>query len=113
MLGITEGPRAENLPKPVEPNASGDSFVYDSKGKKDPFLPGEFAWTTARTLSKLRESRLDGIVWDDVNPLIILDGNVLKVGDSYIGARVVSIEKDKAIFSIGDEKVAVLVADAK
>ena len=115
LVSVGAGLPAENRPQPkaAEAGTPVDSFVYDSKGKKDPFLPGEFAWTNARTVAKLRESKLDGIVWDDTSPLIILEGNVLKVGDSYIGARVQSIEKDRAVFLVGDEKVTVFAEPPK
>jgi len=90
-----------------------DAFAYDNKGKKDPFLPGELVWNEKRTAAYLRECKLEGIVWDDVNPVIIVEGNVIKKGESYIGATLESIEKDKAVFVVGQEKIIVPVASAK
>ena len=90
-----------------------DGFVYDSKGKKDPFLPSQPLWTPARTATRLKESTLDGIVWDQANSIAILEGKVLKVGDSYLGARVEKIEKDQAVFSVGEEKITVGVAPSR
>lgn len=87
-----------------------DDFVYDSKGKKDPFLPSQPLWTPARTATRLRESKLDGLIWDENSPMVILEGKALKVGDTYLGARVEKIEKDQAIFLVGEEKITVLVA---
>ncbi len=90
-----------------------DQFSYESKGKKDPFTPGEFVWNNERTTVHLRECKLDGIVWDDVNPVIILEGTVLKKGATFLGATVESIGRDSAVFVIGQEKVTVPVAVQK
>ncbi len=91
----------------------GETFVYDSKNSKDPFGPGEFVWTPTRTLLQLKESQLEGILWDDKDPLVVIEGKVLKKGDTYIGARLTDIRQDHAVFSVGDTNVTVPVAQPK
>ncbi len=95
------------------PAQSKDVFTYDNKGKKDPFLPGERVWNEKRTSAYLRECKLEGIVWDEVNPVVIIEGNVVKKGESYIGATLESIEKDSALFVVGQEKIIVPVVIPK
>ena len=89
-----------------------DDFVYDSKGKKDPFLPSQPVWTPKRTMAHLRESFLEGIMFDNGKSLVIMDGKVLKNGDKYLCAVLEGIEKDHAVFSVGEEKITVMVAPA-
>ena len=90
-----------------------DDFVYDSKGKKDPFLASQAAWTPQRTATRLRESFLDGVMWDDGKSLAIIDGKILKKGDAYLSSRVESIGKDRAVFRIGEERITVMVASPR
>ena len=87
-----------------------DDFVYDGKGKKDPFLPGQAVWTPQRTATRLRESFLDGVMWDNGKSLAIIDGKILKKGDAYLSAKVENIEKDRVIFRVEEEKITVMVA---
>ncbi len=89
-----------------------DDFVYDAKGRKDPFVAGEPLWTASRTAARLKESSLDGIVWDNGNSLVVLDGKVLRKGDKYLGAKLETIERDKAVFSVGEEKISVPVSQS-
>jgi hypothetical protein len=42
---------------------------------------------------KRRQIKLEGIIWDEVKPLAILDGNSFEVNDPYKGIRVHKIEK--------------------
>ena len=87
-----------------------DDFTYDSRGKKDPFLPSQPVWTPERTATRLRESFLDGVMWDNGKSLAIIDGKILKKGDGYLCAVLETIEKDRAVFRVGDEKITVVVA---
>lgn len=61
-------------------------------GRDDPFAPitGEF--------EAEGESELEGILWDEKEPLaIIRGGRVVKVGDKINGGEIIKIEKDKVI----------------
>ncbi len=60
----------------------------------------------------LKESVLDGIVWDDSNPVAILDGKILKKGDVFLKSRVESVQKDKVEFLVGEEIITVFVKKA-
>jgi hypothetical protein len=87
-----------------------DNFIYDSQGKKNPFLPGEPVWTATRTATRLRESFLDGVLWDSNKALAVLDGVILRQGDEYLGGRVARIEKDRAVFLVDEEEITVMLA---
>jgi len=47
---------------------------------------------------------LQGIVWGGANPVAIISGEVVANGDIILGAKVVEIQKDKVILSVGVQK---------
>jgi hypothetical protein len=49
--------------------------------------------------ASLPSMSLYGIVWDPANPIALIDGNDVHVGDTVKGARVVSIEVDRVVLS--------------
>ena len=44
---------------------------------------------------KRRQIRLEGIIWDEVKPLAILDGNSFEINDPYKGIRIHQIEQKR------------------
>jgi hypothetical protein len=80
-----------------------EQFVYDSKNKRDPFIP---LVTPEGRLLKLDEEEaamgslsLEGIIYDK-NGLsyAVVNGEVIKVGDSINNYQVLKIEKNRVIF---------------
>ena len=77
-------------------------FIYDSKGKRDPFIP---LVTTDGRLLKLEEEEskedllLEGIIYDK-NGLsyAIVNGFVVKISDTVCNYQVLKIEKNKVSF---------------
>lgn len=49
----------------------------------------------------LQDIELEGIIWDDKNPLAMINGRVIKIGDMVSGNRVVDIKKDRVILNDG------------
>jgi hypothetical protein len=47
---------------------------------------------------------IQGIVWGGTNPVAIISGEVVGKGDIILGAKVVEIQKEKVILSIGSQK---------
>ena len=40
---------------------------------------------------------LEGIVWDEKNPKVIINGNILGVGDHTGSNRIIAIKKDSVV----------------
>jgi len=79
-----------------------DEFTYDSKGRRDPFIP---LVTSDGRLLKLEEEEnknltmsLEGIIYDEhAISYAILNGEVVKVGDTIGDYQVLKIEKNKVV----------------
>jgi len=85
---------------------------YDAKGRRDPFIPlisesGGYA-SDAYEASAAEDIRLEGIVWDDLKGSIaIINGEIVKEGDSMGSIKVMKINKDNVIFDIDGESVRI------
>lgn len=77
-------------------------FVYDAKGKRDPFIP--LVTSDGRMLKLEREAgesglSLEGIIYDKNGvSYAIVNTEVLKIGDTIGDYQVLKIEKNKVIF---------------
>ncbi len=49
--------------------------------------------------------KISGIIWDEVNPQVIINGKISKVGDSVEGFVVEKIEKQKVTLFKGKRKI--------
>lgn len=49
--------------------------------------------------------RLDGVIWDEVNPLAIINGNIAGPGDQVEGAQISRIESDRVVLVVDGEEV--------
>lgn len=79
-----------------------DEFVYDAKGKRDPFIP---LVTPDGRLLKFQEQSttsgllLEGIIYDKQGvSYAIVNAEVVKIGDTISGYQVLKIENNKVIF---------------
>jgi hypothetical protein len=79
-----------------------EEFAYDSKGKRDPFIP---LVTPDGRLLKLEQEQtrgelsLEGIIYDKNGvSYAIVNGDIVKVGDAAGNYQVLKIEKNKVIF---------------
>ena len=80
-------------------------FTYDSKGKRDPFVSliggGKDEGADERNAG---EYRVEGIIFDPgKESLTVINGKVLKEGDSIGPYKVVKIEKTSVLLSKQDE----------
>lgn len=80
------------------------SFIYDDKGKRDPFLPlvgkdGRFLLDTGLTYS-FDELELSGILWDPQGKSsALINDQIVTRGESVYGFKIKTITKDSVIFS--------------
>jgi len=65
--------------------------------KRDPFYAGAIDTTTGA----MTGLRLTGILWDDIDPLAIIDDNPVGAGTMIDKYTVLKIEKDKVILTDG------------
>ena len=89
--------------------AEEEKFIYDSKGRRDPFLSlissGGYIVNFAFEI-KSSDLNIEGIIYDyHGESLAIVSGKVVQKGD-YIGNfRIEEIYKDKVIFRDNNEKI--------
>ncbi len=79
-------------------------FIYDPQGKPDPFTP----WVTSDGRLQILESQekkneselnLEGIIFDKYGlSYAVVDGEVVKIGDTISGYQVLKIEEKRVIF---------------
>ena len=79
-----------------------DEYVYDSRGKRNPFLP---LITSDGRLLKLDKEEgvkglvIEGIIYDKHGlSYAIVNGDVVQIGDKVGGYQVLKIESDKVVF---------------
>ncbi|MCM8795180.1 MAG: hypothetical protein NC928_00595 [Candidatus Omnitrophica bacterium] len=77
-------------------------FIYDPKGKRDPFIP---LVTPDGRLLKLEQEEgakgllLEGVIYDEHGvSYALVNGEVVKVGDKVDDYQVLKIENNKVIF---------------
>jgi hypothetical protein len=91
---------------------SEEGFEYNAKSKRDPFIPlisetGGYA-SDAYEASAIEDIRLEGIAWDEVKGSIaIVNGEIVKEGDSLGSMKILKIGKDSVIFDVNGESAKV------
>jgi len=86
-----------------------EQFIYDSQGKRNPFIPlvtsdGRFLQLEADETKKDSELNLTGIIYDKYGiSYAIVNDTVVKIGDYVDDYQVLKIEEKKVIFIKGGE----------
>ena len=62
-----------------------------------------------RVVTRLPSMWLSGIIWDPQNPVVMIDGLDLHVGDRIKGARVVEIRSDSVVLSYASKQYVLTV----
>jgi hypothetical protein len=85
----------------------GEKFIYDPKGKRDPFLPlvsPEGYLINIEPLSSVSEIKVEGIIYDPYgNSFAIINSEVVKPKDKIGSFEVLEIKKDSVIL-LKDQK---------
>jgi len=85
-----------------------DLFVYIKEDIRDPFIPlldnssGEkiVGLSSKDTMQiKLRGIVLNGILWDQDKPLVLINNKIYKLGDLVNDLKIESIDADAVVFS--------------
>ncbi len=79
-----------------------EQFVYDAKGKRDPFIPlvtSEGRLLNLDTQQTKGTLNLQGIIYDAKGvSYAVVNGAVVKIGDTVDGSQVLRIEDKKVVF---------------
>ncbi|MCU0652594.1 MAG: general secretion pathway protein GspB [Candidatus Omnitrophica bacterium] len=81
-----------------------EGFKYDSKGKRNPFIPlvtsdGKLLKLETEETANVEGLLLEGIIYDkNGSSFAIVNSNVVKVGDMIGDIQVLKIGKEKVIF---------------
>jgi len=85
-----------------------DSYVYDAMGKRDPFVPlgSEMKKEVVPILDDITIEgiALEGIVWDEKEPVAIINSTLVTRGQSIGSFILQRIESDKIVLRRGDEE---------
>jgi hypothetical protein len=89
--------------------AAAEEFAYDSKGKRDPFIPlitKEVAMVTGlEDVQLIDDVTLEGIVWEGGGGSIaVLNGVIVREGEEYGSIK---IEKESVKLFINEEEFTV------
>lgn len=74
----------------------------------DPFRAGNKNKTKNKTPKKVW--KLSGIVFNDINPLAIINGKSIGVGDTIEGAKVLKIERKKVVIEYAGNRISLSVS---
>jgi len=94
-----------------------DSFVYDSKGRRDPFSivvslkPGEIDKNPSAKLLELSQIEIQGILWDSTSPLVMVKDEILAIGEEINQAKIVEIDPNQVILEYKGEKITLTVIE--
>ncbi len=83
---------------------AGEEFVYDPKGRRDPFLP--LVTAQSRDAAGLMgiesgdDIAIEGIVYDPKGSMVIVNGSVMKEGEESGNLKVVSIDPKGVVFAV-------------
>ena len=87
----------------------GESFSYDSHGKRDPFWPLVSASGTILNYDKnlsFSDMTLEGIIYEEgKNSLAIINSTIVKSGDNIGGYIVGEVKEEEAILLKGEEEI--------
>jgi hypothetical protein len=99
---------------------AGIDALYDAESVRDPLvapdgaLKAKVSTRTETEAAKPAPTRLpnmwlSGIIWDPENPIVMIDGLDLRVGDKIKGARVVEIRMDSVVLSYASKQFVLTV----
>lgn len=92
--------------------AEDEPFVYDSKGKKDPFVPlvteeGRYLFRENAPTS-VGDIALEGIIWDSKGEsFAIVNDVIMKEGDRIGNIQVLKVEPAKVTFLRGNDEFTI------
>lgn len=103
-----------------EPKNRQHVFVYNTHGKRDPFIPliSENKTVMAPTgwsfiSSKLPELKIEGVLFDNTKPLVIINDKIIAVGDDISNCKIVSITREEIVIKYMNKEYSVKMSGDK
>lgn len=92
-----------------------ESFRYDSKGHRDPFVPlvrdGRMVGSQAPTRIEESKPVLYGILWDPGgHSIALINDTEVKVGDKIGEFKVTEIQRNSVVLDLGGQPVVLEIA---
>lgn len=81
------------IPKSTAQSPQEEPLSPMKYGRDNPFAPVTDKFSEPETIES--ESRLEGILWDEKQPLALIGGVIVKVGGKTSQGTVIKIEKEK------------------
>ena len=81
---------------------------------RDPFTFGSDEVTTLPTTTtpaRPKGPRLIGVLWDAKNPVAVIDGEPMSVGQQVKGWRITAIQPNRVVIQRGDQKATLTTGD--
>ena len=103
-----------------EPKNKQHVFMYNTHGKRDPFIPlisenktimSPAGWSFIS--SKLPELKIEGILFDGTNSLAIINDKIVTIGDNISNCKIASITREEIVIRYMDKEYSVKISGDK
>ncbi len=95
--------------------ANENNFIYDSNGKRDPFvslLNKNVKLTDVRLLKSVEDIRVEGVIIDKKNGSgAVLNGNIIKVGEFLGGFKLMDVSQYYVILERDEKRYKIKFRD--
>ncbi|MEA3368800.1 MAG: general secretion pathway protein GspB [Candidatus Ratteibacteria bacterium] len=71
-------------------------YILEIEKYRDPFVP-LLGGKSYDEVSIKQKMKLEGILWSPINPLVVINGETLELGDEIDGAIIERIDKDRVV----------------
>ena len=90
------------------------NFIYSGAGLRDPLIPSEFGQPAAIPVNddsdailSSKNLKIEGIMWDPVDPYVIINDEILRAGDELEGITIIKIEKESVTFGHKEKTIVI------
>lgn len=111
IYGIVASPKTRRSPQTTAPDIQTEGKVFLTEkpiltqrvAKRTNYVSwGRNPFTLQKTSSKAFKGLiLDGIMWSEEKPMAVINGNIVKIGDTVSQNTVVDIKQEKVILNDG------------
>lgn len=70
--------------------------------KRDPFIPREKFKKRGANIG--RGLKLSGILWDETSPAVIINDEIVGIGDEIDGKKIIRIDRDRVVLEVEGEE---------
>lgn len=94
--------------------ANEDRFVYDSKGKRDPFislLGTNVKVTDVELLESIKDIRVEGVIIDSTGSAAIMNNNIVRLGEFIGGFKLTQVTNYRVILERNGKEHAIKFRD--